>query len=111
MKEVLDHYWPSIQQSDILSRLKLKPRNYFVFSAHREENVDSEANFSDLLDTLQATVETFGKQVIVSTHPRTRKRLEARGVQHLDERIRFLKPLGFFGLCQIAVRSILRGLR
>lgn len=95
MKEVLDHYWPSIQQSDILSRLKLKPRNYFVFSAHREENVDSEANFSDLLDTLQATVETFGKQVIVSTHPRTRKRLEARGVQHLDERIRFLKPLGF----------------
>ena len=95
MKEVLNHYWPKIQGSEVLSRLELVPGEYFVVSAHREENVDSEVNLSNLLDSLKAIVETFGKQVIVSTHPRTRVRLEDHNINHLDERIRFLKPLGF----------------
>ncbi len=95
IKEVLNYYWPRIEQSDVLARLGLMPHDYFVVSAHREENVDSDANLTDLLDSLQALAEGFGRQIIVSTHPRTRKRLEARNIDGLDPRIRFLKPLGF----------------
>jgi len=96
MREVIEYYRPGIDGSDVLSRLELSPGEYFLVSAHREENVDDEGNFEDLIGTLSALAETHGKTVIVSTHPRTRKRLQERGVALQDPRIRFLKPLGFF---------------
>ncbi len=95
MKEVLHYYHSQIDGADVLSRLELEPANFFVVSAHREENVDSERNFSDLLASLNAIAERYGMPVIVSTHPRTRKRLESLQVQELNPLVRFLKPLGF----------------
>lgn len=95
MGEVLDHHRERIDRSDVLQRLELLPSQYFVVSTHREENVDSEQNFNDLLDSLNAIAAEYKFPLIVSTHPRTRKRLEALGRQGLDERIQFLKPLGF----------------
>src|SRR5512139_3277408 len=96
MREVIEHYRPGINESDVLTRLGLAPGEYFLVSAHREENVDDEGNFGNLIGTLAALAGAHGKPVIVSTHPRTRKRLEERGVAVQDPRIRFLKPLGFF---------------
>lgn len=95
MQEVLHHYRPGIDASDILARLELKPRAYFVVSAHREENVDSERNLDDLLASLNVLAAQYKLPIIVSTHPRTRKRLETRGKTGMDAKINFLKPLGF----------------
>jgi UDP-N-acetylglucosamine 2-epimerase (non-hydrolysing) len=95
MKEVLTHYAAQIEASAILGQLGVKPSGYVVVSAHREENVDSERNFSDLLASLNAIAGRYSMPVIVSTHPRTRKRLESLDISGLDPRIRFLKPLGF----------------
>jgi len=98
LKEVLAHYRPKIEASKALDRLGLSPGQYFLVSAHREENVDSLANLSDLLAALRALVEAFGHRVIVSTHPRTRQRLEtlaAEGARPEDPRLEFLKPFGF----------------
>ncbi len=95
MKEVLAYHADQIEASDILSRLDLIGGQYFVVSAHREENVDSEQNFENLLSSLSAIAERFDKPVIVSTHPRTRRRLEERSRHDFDPRIRFIKPLGF----------------
>lgn len=95
MKEVLEHHRKQIEASDVLMRLKLMLGEYFLVSAHREENVDSEINFSNFLQSLSAIAERYDKPVIVSTHPRTRKRLEDKGAAGLDSRIQFLKPLGF----------------
>ena len=96
MKEILEYYKADIEASDILKQLKLRPTKYFVVSAHREENVDSDTNFRDLLNSLNTIAETYDMPVIVSTHPRTRKRLESPQTScELDERIRFLKPWGF----------------
>jgi UDP-N-acetylglucosamine 2-epimerase (non-hydrolysing) len=101
MKEVLTYYQTKIDESDILSQLGLKQSAYFVVSAHREENVDSERNFSDLLESLNAIAQRYDIPVIVSTHPRTRKRLESLNLASLDPRIRFLKPLGFLDYVQL----------
>jgi UDP-N-acetylglucosamine 2-epimerase (non-hydrolysing) len=95
MKEVLGYYGPKIKASLVLAELGLSPSGYFVVSAHREENVDSPGNFADLLASLNAMAERFNLPVIVSTHPRTRKRLETLDTSGLDPRIQFLKPLGF----------------
>lgn len=95
MREVLDHYAPKIEASDIVSRLGLEAGRYFVVSAHREENVDSPEALRDLLNSLDALAKQYGFPVIVSTHPRTRKRLEALDAQSLDPRITFSKPFGF----------------
>ena len=95
MREVIEHYRPGIDGSDVLSELALSPGGYYVVSAHREENVDDETNFGDLIGTLKALAEADGRPVVVSTHPRTRKRLQERGVAMDDPRIRFLNPLGF----------------
>jgi UDP-N-acetylglucosamine 2-epimerase (non-hydrolysing) len=95
MKEVLDHHRKQIAGSDVLTRLELRQGEYFVVSAHREENVDNEVNFVNMLQSLAAIAEKYDQPVIVSTHPRTRNRLEAIGTAELDSRIQFLKPLGF----------------
>jgi UDP-N-acetylglucosamine 2-epimerase len=95
MKEVLTYYLPKIDASDILGQLELKPRSYVVVSAHREENIDDDRNFSDLLASLNAIAGKYAMPVIVSTHPRTRKRLETLNINNLDALIRFMKPLGF----------------
>ena len=96
MKEVLDYYRQQIESSDVLERLELVSKGYLLVSAHREENIDNPANFADLLTSLNLLTKTFNLPVIVSTHPRTRKRLEAHGTDGLDSRIKFMKPLGFF---------------
>ena len=80
MKEVLTHYAPQIQGSGILKELKLEPRRYFVVSAHREENIDYPEQFHKLVNVLNALAEKCGRRIIVSTHPRTRKKMDAMGV-------------------------------
>jgi UDP-N-acetylglucosamine 2-epimerase (non-hydrolysing) len=106
MKEVLEYYRPKIEASDILRQLNLTPGGYFVVSSHREENVDSEDNFGDLLDSLRKIAEKYQKPIIVSTHPRTRQRLEQLGVQELHESVQFLKPLGFFEYVKLQMNAL-----
>jgi len=80
----------------VLDRLKLKKKDFFIVSTHREENVDSEENFNDLLESLNVMATTYGKRIIVSTHPRTRKKLESLSAVEFNPLIEFMKPLGFF---------------
>jgi UDP-N-acetyl-L-fucosamine synthase len=92
MYEVLHHYLPKIEASTILQRLELTPNEYFVVSSHREENIDDPQQFRNLIEVLNRLAATYGHRVIVSTHPRTRKRIEAEQVE-LDSRVELLKPL------------------
>lgn len=94
MREVLGHHRAAIASSDVLARLGLEPGRFFVVSAHREENVESDRNIGKLGAVLDAVAQTYRLPVIVSTHPRTQKRIDATGLR-LDERVRLLKPLGF----------------
>lgn len=96
MREVLEHCLPSIEQSDVLERLGLEAGKFFIVSVHREENVDSKDNLKQVVEALQALNDTFGYPVVVSTHPRTRNRLEKLGLAEARGDIRFLKPFGFF---------------
>ncbi|TGL57208.1 UDP-N-acetylglucosamine 2-epimerase (non-hydrolyzing) [Leptospira ognonensis] len=96
MEEVLNHYLPKVNSSTILDKLNLEAYKYFLVSAHREENVDSKENLKDLLDSLNAIAEEYKFPVIVSTHPRTRKRLEDIEGIKLNSLIQFLNPFGFF---------------
>lgn len=105
MREVLDHYMPKIQNSTVLQRMQLEQGRYFIVSAHREENVDSEENLRDLVQTLNALAETYNVPVIVSTHPRTRKRLDAMSGVELDARIQFMKPFGFCDYIRLQMAS------
>ena len=95
MLEVLNYHREQIEASDVLERIGLKSKEFFVVSAHREENVDFHVNFQELLETLMAIRERYILPIIVSTHPRTRKRMEALGIEGLGAGIEFLKPLGF----------------
>ena len=96
MKEVLLTHMKNIQSSSILDQLKLKKDSYFIVSIHREENVDNEENLSLLLNSLNLICEEYDLPVIISTHPRTRKRLEALFGVGLHANMQFLKPFGFF---------------
>lgn len=93
MYEVLHHYLPLIEQSDVVSRLKLTPQQYFVVSAHREENVNHPARFQQLVESLDAIATQYQLPIVMSTHPRTAKILKEQGVQ-LHPLIQTLKPLG-----------------
>lgn len=106
MREVLDHYMPKIQASDVLSRMNLQSGNFFIVSTHREENVDSPQNLRDLMETLNALAQAYDVPVIVSTHPRTQKRLDALGAGQMDARIQFLKPFGFCDYVKLQMEAL-----
>lgn len=106
MLEVLNFHESDINNSDVLERLNLKAKEFFIVSTHREENVDSEQNFNDLLDSLNVIADTYAKPVIVSTHPRTRKKLEAMTGKDFNPLIEFMKPLGFFDYIALQKQAI-----
>ena len=108
MCEVLAHYRPKIDASDVLQRLGLQAGQFFVVSAHREENIDSDRIFAKLVQVLNTVAETYGLPVIVSTHPRTQKRVDALGVQ-FNPLVQLLKPLGFsdYNRLQLESRAVL----
>jgi UDP-N-acetylglucosamine 2-epimerase (non-hydrolysing) len=105
MKEVLDTQKESINKSKILSELNLKPKEYFIVSVHREENVDSLNNLKRVVECLKALYEQYKLPVIVSTHPRTKARLEQAGLGENIGDIRFLKPFGFHDYNKLQVDS------
>ena len=106
MREVLDHYMPKIQRSDVLQRMKLQPGKFFIVSAHREENVDTSQNLLDMVETFNALAETYNCPVIVSTHPRTRKRLDALELGKLNPHIQFHKPFGFCDYIKLQIEAL-----
>ncbi len=108
MFEVLAHYAAPIEASDVLTRLGLEPQRYFVVSAHREENVDAPTTFAKLVDVLNAVAQDHDLPVIVSTHPRTQKRIDAMGTA-FHPNVRLLKPLGFLDYVklQTSARAVL----
>lgn len=105
MHEVLDYYRPKIEASDVLDRERLEAGKFFIVSTHREENVDTPDNLRDLLITLRALADDYGFPVIVSTHPRTRKRLEALGESLDHPLIRFVKPFGLLDYIKLQMSA------
>ncbi|OGT31547.1 MAG: UDP-N-acetylglucosamine 2-epimerase [Gammaproteobacteria bacterium RBG_16_51_14] len=106
MREVLDFYMPRIRKSDALQQLGLETGKYFIVSAHREENVDTPANLLDLVETLNALATTYKFPIIVSTHPRTRKRLDALELGELNKNIQFVKPFGFYDYIKLQMDAL-----
>jgi UDP-N-acetylglucosamine 2-epimerase (non-hydrolysing) len=108
MFEVLNYYKPTIEASDVLNRLALDKYKYFVVSAHREENISNKSNFNGLINSLNLVAEKFDLPVIVSTHPRTRKMIDAAGLS-LHKNIQLLKPLGFndYNALQLHSKAVL----
>lgn len=108
MFEVLTHYRERIEESSVLERLGLQPEGFFVVSAHREENIESDKNFNKLVQVLNKVADTYGLPVIVSTHPRTLKRVEAMGAQ-FHPLVQLLKPLGFtdYNKLQLSAKAVL----
>ena len=96
MKEILDYYKVQINSSKVLKKLKLSKKKYFLVSSHREENIDYESNFSNLIETLNSLSDKYDFPIIFSTHPRTLKKIEDYGFKNLAGNIKILKPLGFF---------------
>ena len=105
MKEILMHNMEDIKASDVLTKLDVKPQKFFIVSAHREENIDSPQNFNDMLDSLNAITKKYDMPVIVSTHPRTRNKLEELGRDDMDPRVQFLKPMGFFDYVKMQMEA------
>jgi UDP-N-acetyl-L-fucosamine synthase len=108
LMEVLTYYQPKIDASDVLQRLEVQAGHYFLVSAHRAENVDSDERLAMLAETLRAIAERFGEPILVTTHPRTRKRIDALGIA-FDPRVRLLKPFGFldYNALQLSARAVL----
>ncbi len=105
MREVLEHYRPQIESSNVLSDLGLEAGKYFIVSLHREENVDNNERLAQAMAALNALAATYDMPVIISTHPRTRKRLDAIEGMHLDPRIRDMKPFGFHDYNHLQMQS------
>lgn len=105
MFEVLNYYMDKINKSQILKQLNLTEQDYFVVSTHREENIESDLNFTKLVELLTWLDKTYRKKVIVSTHPRTRKRIENLGVR-FNENINLLKPLGFLDYVKLQKHAL-----
>ena len=108
MFEVLNHYLGAIKKSDVLGRLNLEQYKYFVVSAHREENINNESNFSNLITSLNLIAAKYNNPIIVSTHPRTRKMIDSKGIK-LHKNIQLLKPLGFndYNALQMNAKAVL----
>ena len=104
MREVIEHYMPGIQASDVLARLGLTQQHYFLVSSHREENVDSPENLQNLFAILNELAERYQEPVIVSTHPRTRKRMDALGLT-AHPLVQFLKPFGFLDYVKLQTQA------
>ncbi|WP_448105377.1 non-hydrolyzing UDP-N-acetylglucosamine 2-epimerase [Pedobacter panaciterrae] len=104
MFEVLNHYMPEIENSDVLKRLNLEEQKYFVVSSHREENISSEKNFTNLMTSLNLIAEHYKYPIIVSTHPRTRNMIESKKIVMRPE-VQFLKPMGFNDYNALQMRS------
>lgn len=109
MREVLEHYRSEIESSNVLEKLKLKPREYLLVSMHREENVDNPENLTELVHALNRLAEAHDCPIIVSTHPRTRKRLNALVKLKKDDRISWMKPFGFhdYNYLQMAAKCVI----
>jgi UDP-N-acetylglucosamine 2-epimerase len=106
MQEVLAHYMPQIEKSTILSKLSLQSNQFFIVSAHREENIDSPQNMLDMLETLNALAEKYQIPVIVSTHPRTNKKLDSMELGKLNPLVQFLKPFGFCDYIKLQMEAL-----
>ena len=106
MREVLDFYMPKIEKSDVLQRMNLTTNKFFIVSAHREENIDSPENMVNMVDTLNALAEAYKYPVIVSTHPRTKKRLDTMELGNLNSLIRFLKPFAFCDYIKLQMEAL-----
>lgn len=106
MPEVLAYYMPRVERSDVLVRLELDEGCYFVVSAHREENVDYQPNLRDLLDSLNALAQAYDCPVVVSTHPRTRRRIDQCPTGTLDRRVRLIKPVGFCDYIKLQTKAL-----
>lgn len=105
MQEVLEYYMPKIEASDVLTRCGLEERKFFLVSTHREENVDSPENLKDLIGTLRELADQYNYPVIVSTHPRTRKRLEDLGESLEHPLLRFVKPFGLLDYIKLQMSA------
>ncbi len=106
MGEVLDFYMPKIMKSDVMERMNLETGKFFIVSAHREENVDTPQNLVDMVETLNALAEQYNHPVIVSTHPRTRKRLDELNLGKLNPNVQFLKPFGFCDYIKLQMEAL-----
>jgi len=109
MREVLEHYRPRIQQSKVLSDIGAEKGGYFLVSIHREENVDNAGNLKELIEALNQLAESYSCPIIVSTHPRTRKRIDALENVICDDRISWMKPFGFhdYNHLQLAAKCVI----
>jgi UDP-N-acetylglucosamine 2-epimerase (non-hydrolysing) len=106
MREVLDYYMPKIERTDVLQRMNLSSNQFFIVSAHREENIDSPENMANMVETLNALAEIYKFPIIVSTHPRTKKRLDTMVLGNLNPLIQFLKPFGFCDYIKLQMEAL-----
>ena len=106
MQEVLEYYKPQIEKSAILNILGIKSNQFFIVSAHREENIDSPQNMQDMIQTLNALAQEYKVPVIVSTHPRTKKKLDSMELGKLDPLVQFLKPFGFCDYIKLQMEAL-----
>ncbi len=105
MVEIFEHFKPKIEESNILKKMGIKEKDYILISLHREENVDNPKNFNNFLESLSKIQQYYNKKIIISTHPRTRKKVEKTG-QYIDsEDILFLKPFGFFDYIKLEMKA------
>lgn len=105
LAEVLTYYLPQIQNSDVLSRMNLRTGEYFLVSAHREENIESERNFTNLIQSLNAIAQELSLPIVVSTHPRTRKKLAQQQNAAISPLVRFNAPLGLLDYCKLQMNA------